>query len=151
MGHWNCLSIANVTNTGNITQACNWHWLWVWGQSGRTEPLTCRIWQCVWVGSVTIELNCRTPSWCWRIVWWWKKQPPIGIWVLRTIKVTIHLMIFSYQCEEGYFCKRSSGWSMPDSVMKGISTAPPSLISTSSGFFFLSTLSLIKQENSNSR
>ena len=40
------------------------------GQSCWTEPLTCGIWCYLWVESVRIELNYRTPSWHQRIAWW---------------------------------------------------------------------------------
>ena len=50
---------------------CDWHLRW-WrrGQSCELKPLTSGIWYCLWVESVRIELNCRTPSWWWRIAWW---------------------------------------------------------------------------------
>ena len=49
-------------------------WTGLWrglsgGQSCGTEPITCGIWGCLQVGSIWIELNCRTHSWCQRIAW----------------------------------------------------------------------------------
>lgn len=34
------------------------------------------IWCCLRVDSVRIALNCRTPSWCRRIAWWWGNTLP---------------------------------------------------------------------------
>ena len=44
--------------------------IWREGQSHGTEPLICGMRCCLQVGSVRIELNCRTIGWCQRIAWW---------------------------------------------------------------------------------
>lgn len=57
----------------------------VWsGEAGmqqfcETEPLISGISCYLWVHCVRIELNCRSPSWCWRIVWWCVKPSPLHI------------------------------------------------------------------------
>lgn len=35
-------------------------------ESCGTDPLSCEIGGCLWVDCVSIELSCRTPSWCHR-------------------------------------------------------------------------------------
>ena len=37
---------------------------WRWAQAYRTELSACGVWCHLWVGSVTVELNYRTPCWC---------------------------------------------------------------------------------------
>ena len=38
------------------------------GHSCRTEPSSFQIWHCLRIDSVRIELNCRIPSWCQKIL-----------------------------------------------------------------------------------
>ena len=55
-----------VRSTGD-NRTCNWCEVG-WGQSCGTEPLTSGIWCYLQVDSVRIELNCRTCSWCCRLL-----------------------------------------------------------------------------------
>lgn len=41
--------------------------IWSGGQCYGAEPLTSRIWCCLWGNCVRIEINYRTPSWCPRL------------------------------------------------------------------------------------
>ena len=71
-------------------------WTGLWrglsgGQSCGTEPITCGIWGCLQVGSIWIELKCRTHSWCQRIAWCGKKST-----YLTTRSVLCALWLFSH-------------------------------------------------------
>lgn len=52
------------------------------GQSCGTETF------CLWVDSVRIEFNCRTPNWCCRIAWCGKIRYTSGI---RSVRIVVDL------------------------------------------------------------
>ena len=66
------IELEEVVKTWGLNPFCQKHkWqlnlqLISGGQSYRTESLICGIWCYPWVDSVRTELNCRTPSRCWR-------------------------------------------------------------------------------------
>lgn len=62
-GHRNPRFVAKSDRSCGLTWApvtCDWHVKW-WGQTCRTEPLSCGTWHCGQADSVRTELNC---SWC---------------------------------------------------------------------------------------
>ena len=89
----NTMHIHTITQNAHSTdnQLDNWHLKCVcvwWGdrQFCRTEPLTCGIWCYLQVDTVRIKLNCTTPSWCLRIVWWCGKPSHTSELVTRILR-----------------------------------------------------------------
>lgn len=72
-----CFISPSVRSTGDNLD-CNWQLEWGDRPVGRLsgEPSIFGIWRYLQVGSVRIELNCRTPTWCPRIACWSRGTPP---------------------------------------------------------------------------
>ena len=64
--------------------------IWSRGQSCRTEPFT--LWCLLWVDSIRIGLNHRTPSWCWSIAC-------LDVWGTSAPLPTLELVLELFQCK----------------------------------------------------
>ena len=87
----------NLAEVQGATWTSDWHLNW--GPSCRTEPLTCRIWCYLFIDTVRIELNYRTPGLMTKncLVVWWNPSCPnseIASSDFFSLKVGILLRLF---------------------------------------------------------
>ena len=84
-------------------QGATWtsYWHLKWGPSCGTEPLTCGIWCCLFIDSVRIELNYRTPGLMMKnclVVWWNLCCPNSGIASSEFFSLKVGILFRLFWC-----------------------------------------------------